>query len=645
MKKYKIRQIMAGLLILLFAAGIGVGRSSLSYADEVQSDTATAGDAGQDVALSAADGTESDTSADEKAETELNNNLAEVKTTQSSGKKSGRHFSDAQGNVICKSWVVSNGKYYYADEDGEVFSGTILSLSYGQIYTFAEDGSLTGAILSAGGKNYSTSVKDWLRIGKGWVSLSGKWADIKEEKSFQVLRNSNVGYPGGISVLASKVKVDPEKKSEGYRVLSGYGKYTGTPGWVRENGVWYQTGSDWYYPEVVVIEDSLGLVNLDGDTALSKNAPVLDCNISYYRALGDKSEGAGLFRENGEIRFTGKNGQELKETVAKDGAGRLIYLGVSGEMTEAFFVWNSKKCYSGKDGFLKQEEHWITENGEKYYVNQDGTIRRNSTADLGNDIYYLGNDGTPVGGLYMVAGKYLYFEADGRMQQEADWVKYRGEWYYIDESGAAVTGRTKEIKGKRYSFDGSGVMRTGWIKADDMNYYYADTDGAFFVDEDFTVDDVTYHADSEGKIFKGTMFEKAQGYYSDTGYLILVNLATQRTAVFEGSKGNWRLMREMIVSTGAPINPTPKGEYKTTVHTLHFNSYGVRAWYATGFIGGLYLFHSSPYVSGPEPVICTDPRLGVAASHGCVRMALEDAKWMYDTLPLRTKVVIYEEYN
>ena len=88
MKKYKIRQIMAGLLILLFAAGIGVGWSSPSYADEDQSATAVIGDAGQDVALSADDGTESDTSADEKAETELNNNLAEEKTTQSSGKKS-----------------------------------------------------------------------------------------------------------------------------------------------------------------------------------------------------------------------------------------------------------------------------------------------------------------------------------------------------------------------------------------------------------------------------------------------------------------------------------------------------------------------------------------------------------------------------
>ena len=644
MMKNKIRRIIAGLLIFLFAAGIGVGSSSFVYADEAQPATA---DAEEKMTLFAADdgAAESDTSADEKTEIELNSNNAGVQTAQSTEERPGKYFTDAKGNVICKSWVINNGKYYYADEDGEVFSGTLLSLSYGQIYCFGEDGTLAGAILSAGGKNYITSVKDWIRLEKGWISLTGRWEDIKEERALQILRDSNIGYPAGISILASKVKVDPEKKSEAYKYLSGYRKYTGTPGWSREGGVWYQNGNGWYYPETVVIEDSFGIVCLDGDTALSKNAPVLSGDISYYRAIGDKSEEAGLFSETGDLRFTGKNGQELKETVAKDWAGRLIYLGVTGEMSEAFFVWNSKKCCSGKDGFLRQEERWITENGEKYYVNQDGTIRRNSTAEYNDDIYYLGNDGTPVGGLYMVAGKYHFFEADGRMQQEAGWVKDKGEWYYIEETGSAVTGGMKEINGKLYSFDGSGIMRTGWIKADDMNYYYADTDGAFFVDQDFTVDEITYHADAEGKIFKGTMFEKAQGYYSDTGYLILVNLATQRTAVFEGSKGNWRLMREMIVSTGAPINPTPKGEYKTTVHTLHFNSYGVRAWYATGFIGGLYLFHSSPYVSGPEPLVCTDPRLGVAASHGCVRMALEDAKWMYDTLPLRTKVVIYEEYN
>ena len=99
----------------------------------------------------------------------------------------------------------------------------------------------------------------------------------------------------------------------------------------------------------------------------------------------------------------------------------------------------------------------------------------------------------------------------------------------------------------------------------------------------------------------------------------------------------------MLVSSGAPINPTPKGEYQTTVHTEHFNSYGVRAWYATGFIGGLYLFHSSPYESASEPLDCTERRLGKPLSHGCVRMRLEDSKWMYDRLPLRTKVVIYEE--
>jgi len=34
-------------------------------------------------------------------------------------------------------------------------------------------------------------------------------------------------------------------------------------------------------------------------------------------------------------------------------------------------------------------------------------------------------------------------------------------------------------------------------------------------------------------------------------------------------------------------------------------------------------------------------KIGIPASHGCVRMALEDAKWFYETLPLGIKVTIH----
>ena len=59
--------------------------------------------------------------------------------------------------------------------------------------------------------------------------------------------------------------------------------------------------------------------------------------------------------------------------------------------------------------------------------------------------------------------------------------------------------------------------------------------------------------------------------------------------------------------------------------------------------GGLYLFHSEPYKIEDTPAHVLEPEMGKANSHGCVRLRLADAKWMYDTLPLRTKVVIFDE--
>ncbi|WP_418253284.1 L,D-transpeptidase [Gordonibacter urolithinfaciens] len=36
-----------------------------------------------------------------------------------------------------------------------------------------------------------------------------------------------------------------------------------------------------------------------------------------------------------------------------------------------------------------------------------------------------------------------------------------------------------------------------------------------------------------------------------------------------------------------------------------------------------------------------DGRLGMNLSHGCVRLAIENAKWIYDNIPSGTKVYVY----
>ena len=287
---------------------------------------------------------------------------------------------------------------------------------------------------------------------------------------------------------------------------------------------------------------------------------------------------------------------------------------------------------------------WITgENGEQQFREPTGEIRKNQLFRYDGSIYYVDVTGKKITGVYTIADRLRLFDEEGRMVEEPGWKKIDGKRYYVNGQAAVLAGGKHKVKNKQYYFDSEGVMQTGWIDIGGHIFYYTGSDGVILSDRDFTVKDIWYHAEKDGTVYVGTQYEKAQGYRSDTDYLILLNLDTQTTSVYKGSQGKWKLLREMIVSTGLPINPTPKGEYRTTTHCLKFNNYGVRAWYATGFIGGLYLFHSSPYVIDSEPKVCTDPRLGYPTSHGCVRMALEDAKWMYDNLPLSTKVIIYED--
>ena len=54
---------------------------------------------------------------------------------------------------------------------------------------------------------------------------------------------------------------------------------------------------------------------------------------------------------------------------------------------------------------------------------------------------------------------------------------------------------------------------------------------------------------------------------------------------------------------------------------------------------GNYLFHSVLYSKYNGSLM--DGRVGIPLSHGCVRLQIDNAKWIYDNIPRGTKVVIY----
>lgn len=136
-------------------------------------------------------------------------------------------------------------------------------------------------------------------------------------------------------------------------------------------------------------------------------------------------------------------------------------------------------------------------------------------------------------------------------------------------------------------------------------------------------------------------FVNGKGYSSKTGYLIWVNLATQKVNVFQGSKGSWTLIHTYNCSTGAPSTPTPVG--------VTYVTYKQSAWKTSSYIvrpitrfypNTGYAFHSVLYSpSGSGKVI--DGAMGYPASHGCVRTDEEGVWWIYYNIPVNTTVVIY----
>lgn len=126
-----------------------------------------------------------------------------------------------------------------------------------------------------------------------------------------------------------------------------------------------------------------------------------------------------------------------------------------------------------------------------------------------------------------------------------------------------------------------------------------------------------------------------------TTYTIYVNRKTNIVNVVNSKTG--KLVRAMYCSTGKNYG-TIRGTYYTRAkYKWRPLIHGVYGQYSTRIYGG-YLFHSVPYYQTKKNTVSTSAynQLGRQASAGCIRLAVTDAKWIYDHCRLGTKVVIGE---
>jgi lipoprotein-anchoring transpeptidase ErfK/SrfK len=124
-----------------------------------------------------------------------------------------------------------------------------------------------------------------------------------------------------------------------------------------------------------------------------------------------------------------------------------------------------------------------------------------------------------------------------------------------------------------------------------------------------------------------------------------VSIKDQRVYIKKGEDTIYTMITSSGLDTG-PDTSTPRGTYFVEPERgLSFFApqyqQGAKYW-VSWKNHGEFLFHSVATDANGNVIEDEAKKLGQKASHGCLRLTMADAKWIFENIPERTKVVIRE---
>ena len=381
-------------------------------------------------------------------------------------------------------------------------------------------------------------------------------------------------------------------------------------------------------PSVISVDENGTVTPIKNGTATitaydSEMKVSASCEVTADMLNGickNTADGNWYYYRNGIIDRTytnvGKNANGW--WYVKNGQVDFSYTGVKSNENGSWRIFRGKVDFNCND-IVKSEDGW-------WYV-------RGGKVDFGHS----GVDKNVNGWWRIVNGK-VDFNCNSVEKNYLGWWYIRGGKVDFGYTGVAknANGWWKIDNGKvNFGFNGIGVNNNGawYIRGGKVDFGYNGnikwngTD-CYVANGKVTMSGVSVQISS-----------RAAYASSDTNWLIVTDTSACKVAIFAGSKGNWSTVKYISCSPGKPSTPTVKGEFKVTGRGLSFGKPSYDCWYYTQFYGD-YLFHSVIYNKGSKTSI-QDGRLGMQLSHGCVRLALSEAKWIHDNIPNGTKVIVF----
>ena len=299
------------------------------------------------------------------------------------------------------------------------------------------------------------------------------------------------------------------------------------------------------------------------------------------------------------------------------------YTGLAQRGIEWFYI---------EKGKLNWDHSGIVEYNNQWFYVERGRLNWNYTGlgQSGNDWYYIvgGRVNWGYTGLVQKGNEWFYVKGGKLDWSYTGLVQKGNEWFFV-RNGRLDWGYTGlACNGEYYFYVKNGRLDwsySGYAQIDGQGEYYEVRNGRLV----------------GGTLTLAKMHGVANNQDSPTNYIVIVDRAAHRVGVFKGSKYNWADAKYYKCCVGKPSTPTISGTYYIKSRGKYFDT-GTkgRCWYFTQ-INGNYLFHSVIYDRQPSPKKIIDNSMDAAVSHGCVRLDLENAKWIYDNIPKNTKVIIY----
>lgn len=127
----------------------------------------------------------------------------------------------------------------------------------------------------------------------------------------------------------------------------------------------------------------------------------------------------------------------------------------------------------------------------------------------------MGEDGTPIIGLFSCSHGSYYFDDDGRMV--IGWVTTVDGKRYFTDKGTMVVGFW-DLDGQRYYFDQSGVMCTGWQDLQGQRFYFDETGAMRTTPGWLRLETGTWYLKEDGQPYTGWMqTDEARYYFLEDG--------------------------------------------------------------------------------------------------------------------------------